>query len=58
MATRAPLRRYGKNLNQAARVLNAGGDQPEWLPHAIAMANRAVEMIDQTVDELLSRSRG
>jgi hypothetical protein len=57
MATRAQLRRYGNNLNQAARVLNAGGDHPEWLMSAIALADRVVHSIDGAVQELLERPR-
>jgi hypothetical protein len=49
MAARAQLRRYGNNVNQAARVLNAGGDPPEWLQAAVAIANRVVEQIDKAV---------
>ena len=37
MAIRAQLRRYGNNLNQAARILHAGGDPPEWLSGAITL---------------------
>lgn len=46
MACRAQLRRYGSNLNQAARMLNAGVDPPEWLERAIQRANRVVDRID------------
>lgn len=49
MAARAQLRRYGSNVNQVARVLNAGGDPPEWLQAAITIANRVVESIDRAV---------
>jgi uncharacterized protein (DUF1778 family) len=58
LATRAQLRRYGNNLNQAARALNAGGQTPEWLEHAIALTNRAVATIDRTVQDLLDQSHG
>ncbi len=47
MTTRAQLRRYGNNLNQAARILNAGGDPPEWLKNAIALTDRVVQRIDE-----------
>jgi hypothetical protein len=53
LATRAQLRRYGNNLNQAARILNAGGDQPAWLSKAIASTDRVVQRIDRAVQELL-----
>ena len=53
MAGRTQLRRYGNNLNQAARILNAGGDPPEWLKNAIALTDRVVHGIDCVVQELL-----
>jgi uncharacterized protein (DUF1778 family) len=57
MATRAQLRRYGNNLNQAARILNAGGDPPEWLRSAIALTDRVVHRIDGAVQDLLDAPR-
>jgi len=57
MGTRAQLRRYGNNINQAARVLNAGGDPPEWLRSAIASADRVVHSIDRVVQDLLDPPR-
>ena len=53
MTTRAQLRRYGNNLNQAARILNAGGDPPDWLRNAIALTDRVVHRIDRVVQDLL-----
>ena len=53
LATRAQLRRYGNNLNQAARILNAGGDPPEWLRNAIALTDRIVQRVDRAVQGLL-----
>jgi hypothetical protein len=53
LATRAQLRRYGNNLNQAARILNAGGDPPEWLTNAIALTDRAVQRVDRAVQGML-----
>ena len=58
LATRAQLRRYGNNLNQAARILPAGGDPPEWLRTAIALTDRVVHKIDRTVQDLLDPPRG
>jgi hypothetical protein len=52
MSARAQLRRYGNNLNQIARVLNAGGDAPEWLPHTVQLTNTVVARIDTTVEDL------
>ena len=57
MAARAQLRRYGNNLNQAARILNAGGDPPAWLQTAIAMTGRVVHNIDRAVQDLLNQPR-
>jgi len=57
MACRSQLRRYGNNPNQAARILNAGGDAPEWVSRAIDVADRAVQRIDETVRCLASRSQ-
>jgi hypothetical protein len=57
MQARAQLRRYGNNINQAARLLNAGGAPPEWLAHAVALTNRVVGDIDEAVQDLLARPR-
>lgn len=54
LAARAQLRRYGNNVNQAARILNAGGDPPEWLDQATTMTNRVVMRIDRVVCVLAS----
>lgn len=56
-AARSQLRRYGSNLNQAARILNGGGEAPEWLLSAIVLTNRAVERIDATVTQLRREER-
>jgi hypothetical protein len=53
LATRAQLRRYGNNLNQAARILTAGGEPPEWLKNAVALTQRVVEDIDRAVEALV-----
>lgn len=58
MQARAQLRRYGNNINHAARVLNAGGQPPEWLAQAIALTNRVVENIDRAVQGLLDQPHG
>ena len=42
MAARRQLRGYATNVNQAARVLNAGGAAPEWLDSAVETSDRAV----------------
>ena len=57
MASRAQLRRYGNNVNQAVRALNAGAEPPEWLASAIDLANRVVGTIDGNV-QVLVRFKG
>jgi len=57
MTTRAQLRRYGNNLNQAARILNAGGDPPEWLRNAITLTDQVVQRIDRATQNLLDPPR-
>ena len=46
MAARTQVRRFGTNVNQAVRVLNATGDPPDWLDVAVARTTRAVESLD------------
>ena len=52
---RLALRRYGVNLNQAAAVLNSGGDAPMWLEQAIAGGDRAVARVDTAAAALARR---
>jgi hypothetical protein len=52
MAARAQLRRYGNNLNQAARILNAGAEPPPWVLAAITTTNHVVDRIDAAVRDL------
>ena len=52
---RLALRRYGVNLNQAAAVLNRGGDAPVWLEQAIAGGDRAVARVDTAAAALARR---
>lgn len=48
MGARAQLRRYGNNLNQAARSVTARSRAPtEWLEHAIGLTDRVVSTIDK-----------
>ena len=56
MAARAQLRRYGNNVNQIARILNAGGEPPESVSSALELTDRTVARIDSAVTDL-SRSR-
>jgi hypothetical protein len=57
MACRAQLRRYGNNLNQAARVLNASGEAPEWITNAVKITNDVVDRIDAAVTDLSTQRR-
>lgn len=52
MAARAAVNRYGGNVNQAVAALNATGERPEWLCHAVVACSRAVERVDAAVGEL------
>lgn len=52
---RLALRRYGVNVNQAAAVLNSGGDVPGWLERAIAGGDRAVARVDTAAAALARR---
>ena len=57
IAARAQVRRFGTNVNQAVRALNATGEAPDWLDHAVAVANRAVEQLDEAAAQLARRLR-
>jgi hypothetical protein len=57
MAARAQVRRFGSNVNQAVRALNATGEPPEWLDRAVAITNRAVEQLDDAAAQLARRLR-
>jgi hypothetical protein len=57
MAARGQVRRFGSNVNQAARALNALGEAPDWLDHAIAVANRAVAGVDEAAAAVAAAAR-
>ena len=57
MAARAQVRRFGANVNQAVRALNATGEPPEWLARAVALAAKAVAELDASATELARRLR-
>jgi hypothetical protein len=50
MAARTQVRRFGVNVNQAVKALNATGHAPEWLDTAVLMADRAVQRLDEAAD--------
>ena len=52
---RLALRRYGVNVNQAAAVLNSGGQVPVWLEQAVAGGERAVARVDAAATALIRR---
>jgi hypothetical protein len=47
MAARMQVRRFGVNVNQAVRELNATGQAPEWLDRAVELTRRAVVRLDE-----------
>ena len=57
MSARAQVRRFGTNVNQAVRVLNATGESPEWLDRAVALAGSAVAQLDEAAAILIRRLR-
>jgi ABC-type transporter Mla subunit MlaD len=54
---RAQVRRFGNNVNQAVRVLNATGEPPEALARAVDVTARAVADLDRVAAELVRRLR-
>lgn len=46
MDTRNQIRRIGVNINQAARALNATGEAPVWIEHALVMTDRSLTRVD------------
>lgn len=60
MDARSQVRRIGVNINQAARAINATGEPPVWLDHALVITARAVTRLDEAaaaVSEVAGRSR-
>jgi uncharacterized protein (DUF1778 family) len=55
MAARRALTAFATNVNQAARVLNSGGEEPEWLERAAELSSSAVGRINAATVELLAR---
>ena len=52
MAARTAVNRFGSNVNQAVAALNATGNPPEWLVHAVNICRRAVERVDEATGHL------
>jgi len=57
MATRRQLRSYAVNVNQAAKVLNAGGEAPEWLEAAVEATDAAVARVDEVTAAVMRSLR-
>lgn len=57
---RNQVRRIGVNINQAARGLNATGEAPLWLNHALVMTHRSLTKIDDAANKVavLARHQG
>ncbi len=51
-AARVAVNKAGTNLNQAVAQLNATGEPPVWLDHAVARSMRAVEQVDAVVSRI------
>ncbi|MDQ7905980.1 hypothetical protein RB614_15820 [Phytohabitans sp. ZYX-F-186] len=54
-AARTAVNRTGVNLNQAVAALNATGQPPVWLEHAVDRVTRAVAEVDTVVAQLHRR---
>lgn len=46
---RVALGRVGTNLNQAVAALNATGQRPAWLEHAVVRCDRRIAALDEVV---------
>lgn len=57
MVARGQVRRFGSNVNQAARALNALGETPEWLAAAVAITERAVTRLDEAAAAVATAAR-
>lgn len=58
MDARNQVRRIGVNINQVARALNATGEPPTWIEHALEMTSRSLRRVDDaaaTVSALAKR---
>jgi len=57
MEARAQVRRIGTNINQATAAINATGEPPVWLEHALAITNRAVAQLDEAATAVIEVAR-
>jgi len=56
-AARTAVVRTGTNLNQATAALNATGEAPVWLGHAVQRCTRSLDQLDAVVGEIHRRLR-
>ncbi len=56
-AARTAVIRTGTNLNQAVAALNATGDAPVWLDHAVKRCERSLDQLDAVVADVDRRLR-
>ena len=54
-AARNAVNRTGVNLNQAVAQLNATGQPPVWLEHAVNRVTRAVDQVDAVAAQIHRR---
>jgi hypothetical protein len=57
MAARTQVRRFGVNVNQAVKALNATGQAPEWLDRAVELSNRTVQRLDEAAAAVARQPR-
>jgi len=57
MEARRQLRGYAVNVNQAAKVLNAGGGVPEWLERSVEATDAAVARVDEATAAVMRSLR-
>lgn len=57
MDARAQVRRIGVNINQASRAINATGEPPVWLDHALVITARAANRLDAAAGRTIRRRR-
>jgi len=56
-AARTAVIRTGTNLNQATAALNATGEAPAWLDHAVKRCERSLDQLDAIVSDIDRRLR-
>ena len=54
---RTQVRRIGTNINQVAKIINADGEAPVWLEHALTITERAIQRLDLSAAALQSLAR-